>query len=82
MTIAFIKEHIFILHETTSQFSSLGKYLSSLFFLLLFFFFFLLRWVFVTAHRLSLSAAGGGTSLVAMCGFLLAIAPPIVKLRL
>lgn len=53
-------------------------------FIYLFFFFFLilLHWVFVTAHRLPLSAASGGTSLVAMCGLLLAIAPPVVEFGL
>lgn len=51
-------------------------------FVLFFFFLILLHWVFVTAHRLPLSAASGGTSLVAMCGLLLAIAPPVVEFGL
>ena len=46
------------------------------------FMYFQLHWVFVAAHRLSLVAANGGNSLVAVCGHLIAVASVVAEHRL
>ena len=46
------------------------------------FVYFQLHWVFIAAHRLSLVAANGGDSLVAVCGLLTAVASVVAEHRL